>query len=110
MRISDWSSDVCSSDLHGDRGQTLVTPDAVIEMDDEIARRKRRQFGQKRIGGFAAPGAAHEAVAEHVLFGEQGDNGGRETVIARPNDQRDVRFGLAESFLDRKGVGKGKSV
>src|SRR3546814_18514189 len=49
---------------HGDRGQTLVTPDAVIEMDDEIARRKRRQFGQKRIGGFAAPGAAHEAVAE----------------------------------------------
>src|SRR3546814_15738474 len=102
MRISDWSSDVCSSDLHGDRGQTLVTPDAVIEMDDEIARRKRRQFGQKRIGGFAAPGAAHEAVAEPVLFGEQGDIGGRETVIARQPDPRDVRFCSSEERRDGK--------
>src|SRR3546814_4603330 len=104
MRISDWSSDVCSSDLHGDRGQTLVTPDAVIEMDDEIARRNRRLFGQKRIGGFAAPGAAPEEVAEHVLFCEEGDIGAREPVLERQHDQRHVRFGLAERYLAGLGL------
>src|SRR3546814_19941344 len=45
MRISDWSSDVCSSDLHIDRARQEV-PSAVTG-------------GDGRDGGYADPNLAH---------------------------------------------------
>src|SRR3546814_20899282 len=63
MRISDWSSDVCSSDLgHGDDGQSRLLPsphrDATVGMArgvlDEVAKRLREIVGvdaRQRAGG-----------------------------------------------------------
>ena len=67
----------CGALLHRDLGQPLVAADAVIGMDDEIARGERRQLGEEGVGVLAALAAADQAVAEHVLLGEQGDVGGR---------------------------------
>src|SRR3546814_17993536 len=38
MRISDWSSDVCSSDLHGgdDAGQRLQRADRAVELPSAV--------------------------------------------------------------------------
>ncbi|MCY1173416.1 hypothetical protein D9M73_135750 [compost metagenome] len=73
----------------GDRGQPLIAADAVIGMDDEIARREHRQFGEERIGRFLALVAPHEAVAEHVLLGEQRDLRAAETVVEGEDDKGD---------------------
>src|SRR3546814_20029656 len=55
MRISDWSSDVCSSDLRaaGD-GAKVGRPreEAVVAVDDDVGLR----------GGLRAPDGGHEAV------------------------------------------------
>src|SRR3546814_2813524 len=48
MRISDWSSDVCSSDLLGDRGvarQLLLLPE-VVELDEPAAQRLAERAGE----------------------------------------------------------------
>src|SRR5205823_10715282 len=52
----------------GDLRQPFVAADAVVGMDDEIARRERRQLLEERRGRLALAAAAHEAVAEHVLL------------------------------------------
>ncbi len=57
-------------------------------MDDEIARREHRQFGEESIGRFLALVAAHEAVAEHVLLGEQRDLGAAEAVVEGEDEER----------------------
>src|SRR3546814_1276258 len=59
MRISDWSSDVCSSDLaHGDK-KSVLAPDEIAdapeheraERPDRKARRERRKR-EDEAGGF----------------------------------------------------------
>ncbi|WP_293843259.1 hypothetical protein [Sphingopyxis sp.] len=51
---------------------SLVAADAVVQVDDEVAGRQRREFGEESVGALAALLAADEAVAEDVLFGEEG--------------------------------------
>src|SRR3546814_3255097 len=65
MRISDWSSDVCSSDLAADRAA------AAVEEHDAHARRPC-QRGQLHLGELQRPARGHQAavlgavgVAEH---------------------------------------------
>ena len=65
----------------------MIAADAVVGMDDEIARRQRRQLGQEGGGALARLAAADQPVAEHVLFGEDGDFGGREAVVERQDEQ-----------------------
>ena len=69
----------------GDRdlSQPDVAADAVIGVDDEIAGRERGEFGEEGVGGLAALGTAHEPVAEHVLFGEDGYVGCGEAMVER---------------------------
>jgi hypothetical protein len=70
-----------------DRGQPLISPDAMIGMDDEIARGKRRQLGEEGIGRLAPLRPADEAIAQHVLFGEDGDIRRGKAVIERDGDE-----------------------
>src|SRR3546814_19292947 len=46
MRISDWSSDVCSSDLRGDRRDTHLRDDLVQTLVDRLAIRLRELLGR----------------------------------------------------------------
>src|SRR3546814_19445161 len=86
MRISDWSSDVCSSDLYplrvGDRGRLALAPERPhlgpfvqmgvsddrargldeLPMPEHIAQRCSRHGGQPRQRGLAAPEQGGEAL------------------------------------------------
>src|SRR3546814_10067615 len=84
MRISDWSSDVCSSDLPNiaparplavDLLEAAVRHQALEAMLDELVRRHARQLPQRigkrpakltRHGGRIAVGAAHGLVDDPV--------------------------------------------
>src|SRR3546814_18082570 len=67
MRISDWSSDVCSSDLHGE-ARHLRHVDAVVEHGD--------------------PGMADQParLREGLIIERQMEHGGREICAQRPAD------------------------
>ena len=58
------------------------TPDAVIDMDDEIARRQRRDFGEEIGAAFFAAALGREAVAQNILLADHrqiaGDKAGFE--------------------------------
>src|SRR3546814_9224366 len=66
MRISDWSSDVCSSDLRADR--------------DRPDRRERRHRAVARMEGKAPAGA--------VVSGRNGDRRHRPGLLGRDNAAR----------------------
>src|SRR3546814_20410880 len=66
MRISDWSSDVCSSDLHEMRGQPLGigeqhAADRIERIVDPNAQIFARRFAVRR----SLPGIANVAPAQH---------------------------------------------
>ena len=65
----------------------------MVGMDDQIARRQRRQFGEEGVGALPALRPADEAVAEHVLLGQQRDIGAAIAMVERQNDQRGGAFG-----------------
>src|SRR3546814_10642537 len=58
MRISDWSSDVCSSDLLNRRGQLLVT--------QRLHRQRTRICRRYRFGALARD----DADRDHAVFGD----------------------------------------
>src|SRR3546814_18435304 len=76
MRISDWSSDVCSSDLLG-RGRLLVEDVEHVEEELDLADRERLGVLQAHVQGvvrrssFAANGTLLDPAVEHaaVLVG-----------------------------------------
>src|SRR3546814_12622395 len=79
MRISDWSSDVCSSDLDEgevlagrERGDEVVTAD----VDQELQRLRQRVVGQAGTEGEQGEGARHEGdrVAALVVVEARGDD------------------------------------
>src|SRR3546814_11126614 len=90
MRISDWSSDVCSSDLTGVAAEIVVIVVAHAAGDGELAHRLDDQFaidagGAGRRGG----GAVVEAA---VLMLGAGDDAEliEDTVIALRSEERRV--------------------
>src|SRR3546814_14358675 len=84
MRISDWSSDVCSSDLGGDRHRSA--PDH---------RGRRLVVGRGRAGGLRPHRGQHRAPGLR----------GRRAPQTEP--AMSIRFGVSP---DRKSVVEGKSV
>src|SRR3546814_11913476 len=86
MRISDWSSDVCSSDLADDRAlltNILITsgrwPDLSVHVEDEWSKRDSRtaeellltaqlaaQIGSSRVAGLIAL-AAYEGGVDFTM-------------------------------------------
>src|SRR3546814_10743509 len=88
MRISDWSSDVCSSDLNGKRWR----------IENDFNSRQQRQCGEKRSSDYRLcieptrqkkpkrshqesrrhrVGAIGKAVLEHITAGKIGQSGQR---------------------------------
>src|SRR3546814_5022044 len=87
MRISDWSSDVCSSDLRGLRSGSLPTPLCVglgaaaalaaVEMESESARisalKNRLLEGIRgRLSGVALNGHAAQRIAGNLNLAFEG--------------------------------------
>src|SRR3546814_6306581 len=59
MRISDWSSDVCSSDLRSDsRIEQLRVPPQSVEA------------GQAVLGGLMLAPDAYDRIADHLVDGD----------------------------------------
>ena len=73
--------------LHLDGLQALEAADAVIDVDDEIARRERRQLADEVRGLLVAPAAPHHAVAENVLLGDDGEIIGLEAFLEPQHDE-----------------------
>src|SRR3546814_12278417 len=107
MRISDWSSDVCSSDLLRDRPVTIETLSAV-SLDKLPAAEAATWLDRElvtdsptplRDAGFGREVSAAQAVRRQWLVAEQlaEEQGGR--VVYRPG-----------MLADRKSVVEGKSV
>src|SRR3546814_8020035 len=94
MRISDWSSDVCSSDLHHQR----LTPEHLLKvlLDDEegLARNLIRQAGGKPE---AAVKAVDEALARQPKV--EGAGAGQLYLAQETNDL----FGQAEKLAEEAG-------
>src|SRR3546814_7446000 len=64
MRISDWSSDVCSSDLRKEIAQRKVKADAEHQQDDAKLGQFQRQFAVgDKAGGERADGNTSEQIA-----------------------------------------------
>jgi hypothetical protein len=64
-----------------DRLQPGVAPDPVIDMDDEVAGRERLRLGQVILGPPRLAVRLDQAVAEDVLFGDDGDPAPREALF-----------------------------
>src|SRR3546814_9122841 len=90
MRISDWSSDVCSSDLQ------LLFGERLQGLDDDPASINLEEIAQRRaiVGATEAVGPEHMVTARHIrpdLLGE----------CANPVARCDHRAGhAAETLLD----------
>src|SRR3546814_2960200 len=108
MRISDWSSDVCSSDLGGIA--------AVVEMDMGVAGVGRHlQFrpGAGQDAGIAhrvSPGSGDAEAPQRVVVGRETDArrvGNGDTAVAR---QRNVAAGkgLGLHIQKRRSAGERK--
>src|SRR3546814_18228852 len=69
MRISDWSSDVCSSDLVPDDPGEAVLCIAGGEIAVNLAHRERQFFGCRNIGGHADEGGARAVHPEAFAIG-----------------------------------------
>ena len=68
--------------------QADEAPDAVIDMDDEIARGERARFGQHVLRAPPALRLAHEPVAENVLLAEKREVRRFEPLFERDDSER----------------------
>src|SRR3546814_7519829 len=80
MRISDWSSDVCSSDLVVDIGEVALHP-AVVEDGDRLTRQDFRGEDPHR----------HVRTAPGAIDGEEAQAG--------PRDAEEMGVGFAHQFV-----------
>src|SRR3546814_2958387 len=99
MRISDWSSDVCSSDLAAAAGARCAAIDGTTErLADYIARPARRSVRLGRAAGFAR-GATRTGVdaAFRIKAAATGDaadgiTADRAKTAAKRTDRKSTRL------------------
>src|SRR3546814_12668904 len=96
MRISDWSSDVCSSDL-----LTLYVDDGTVEIDNNAAEQVLRGW---RWGAEASSLRVLRLTVQTTIQRSNKAGAGR-LPTGRPGMP-----GFAPGCLDRKSGGEGKSV
>ena len=75
--------------------------DAVVDVDDEIARRQRRGLGQHVLGAALALRLAHEAVAENVLLADDREARRLEPLLERDHRERQRARAARSSPEDR---------
>ena len=71
-----------------DRLQADEAPDAVIDMDDEIAGGERARFGQNVLGAAPALRLPDEPIAENVLLADDGEVRRFEPLFERNDGER----------------------
>src|SRR3546814_16552922 len=98
VRISDWSSDVCSSDLEAD-----VAGAPHVGAAAELGR-----IGLAATRGIAAAHRQHAHLAA-VLLAEEGERAGLDRLFRRHEAGLDLGIG-ADAVVGRKSVVRGKSV
>ena len=77
-----------------------IAPDAVLDMDHQIAARKRLKFGEEGVGILALLLAPHQPVTEHVLLGQEFERVAGKAGFERQHQHRDLGFGgKAEALL-----------
>ena len=88
-----------------------IAPDAVLDMGDEIARRQARGFGEEILRPARARRAAHHAVAQNVLLGDQREVRRLETLLgAEHRDADRLAVQLARIGPVGDGADRGKAV
>src|SRR3546814_8429437 len=100
MRISDWSSDVCSSDLQVDRD---------AEQDEQAADRDHRQGANALddVAGHEGRGVhAHHMPLDHeggslegVRAGDHGERGGHHDEVHRPVGRSEEHTSELQSLM-----------
>src|SRR3546814_9824322 len=103
LRISDWCSDVCSSDLDVGHGQALVARvalgDRVLAVGAQAHQHAAVDLGHQPAGGLAHPAEGPNGVGRHVLVG--GIDGGH----ASPAAGSQITTGISRSvWLERKST------
>jgi hypothetical protein len=63
--------------LYVERAQALVPPDAMVDVDDKVARGQRRGLGEE-VGSPPPPPGARQAVSQDVGLGDDGQIRGLE--------------------------------
>ena len=74
----------------GDGLEARVAADAVVDVDDEVAGGEAGGLGEEVLGALAAARGADQAVAEDVLLGDDGEAGGLEAVLERPDGEAEA--------------------
>ena len=74
-----------------DRLERLVTADAVVGMDDEIAGREVGRLGDELVEVAPPPRSPRQTVAEDVLLAEKDQRVGREALFERQYREADRR-------------------
>src|SRR3546814_18445557 len=113
MRISDWSSDVCSSDLEGGRREARADHDA----DRIIGSQPRRQDDRQNDENDGAEAEEPERVGQQQAKGDLEGAGqprlGDGCGLGRRHHSFSLMRGssaaLPRSAKDRRSVGRGKS-
>src|SRR3546814_20786707 len=111
MRISDWSSDVCSSDLHR---AGIVAPDFAMHFGWPIGCEPSIAVGDHRAPRRTGAGAGHFEADLEDSARRQPKSTGR-LRLADPVEPRRLAdlgpfFGHASAPLDRNARGSGKGV
>jgi len=75
--------------------------DAVIDMDDEIARRQSGNLGQKIFRALAAPALRREAVAQDILLADDGEIAGTKPASS-PITARATRESRSPALRERR--------
>ena len=83
-----------------DRRQPVKATDAMIDMDDEIARRQHADLGDEILRAARLFAAADEAVAENVLLADNGQVRRFETRFEPDHGQRNGRLRRAQSLAE----------
>src|SRR3546814_17749025 len=105
MRISDWSSDVCSSDLLAQRER--LQPSLLDRLRDDDPRNPKDAIGQQ---SQSARGLRESLLRDLGWLLNSRNLDSVQDLSAYPEVARlVVNFGLPEQ-VDRKSVGEGKSV
>src|SRR3546814_4842012 len=103
MRISDWSSDVCSSDLVAVEGRALVQKLAL----DEAA--KEKALGQDVAHQMRQAVRPRERVAGMIILGnEAAERHAREVVEQRQHRIPDLAADILEIDVYALRAGRGK--
>ena len=87
-----------------DGAKPCETANAVIDVDDQIARREARHFGNEVFRPLALPAGAHQPFAEDIFFGDQRDIGGLEAGIDAEHRERGLMARQRQRFRPRPDI------